>query len=175
MKALLLVAFISISLFSKELKYENLLQTFPKDYKLAYKKIQNNISFYEFIPKNEELENWTQMITTNIYHRNIGYSVDEFIDAMKTAWKNSCKESSFKDIDDSKENGYTTKTIMLHCKLSQVTNEEETTYLKAIKGRDSFYFVQKAFTGKFSKEKEKNSIEYLKNVKVCDSRLFTCP
>ncbi|RXK01902.1 hypothetical protein CRV02_06185 [Arcobacter sp. CECT 8989] len=175
MKILLLLIFISVSLFSSKLKYENLLQSFPKDYKLAYKKKQNGTSFYEFIPKSEELENWTEMITTNIYHKNLRYSVNEYIEIMKKSWSKSCEKPSFNDINESFQNGYKTKTVMMNCKLSKVTKKEETMYLKAIKGADSFYAVQKAFTGKTNKEQENKSVEYLKTVKVCDSRLFTCP
>ncbi|RXJ88961.1 hypothetical protein CRV01_10085 [Arcobacter sp. CECT 8983] len=175
MKILFCIAIITTALFSSKLKYENLLQSFPKNYKLAYKKIQNGTSFYEFIPKSEELKNWTEMITTNIYHRNLRYSVDEYVEEMKKAWSKSCKDTSFKDIDESFENGYKTKTVMMSCKVSKITKKEETMYLKAIKGADSFYTVQKAFTGKTNKEQENKSVEYLKTVKVCDSRLFTCP
>ncbi|NVJ53758.1 MAG: hypothetical protein HWD90_08670 [Campylobacteraceae bacterium] len=175
MKILLTIAIIATALFSSKLKYENLLQSFPKNYKLAYKKTQNGTSFYEFIPKSEGLKNWTEMITTNIYHRNLRYSVNEYVNAMKKSWLKSCEKSSFKDIDESFENGYKTKTVMMNCKLSKITKKEETMYLKAIKGADSFYAVQKAFTGKTNKELENKSIKYLKSVKVCDSRLFTCP
>lgn len=64
---------------------------------------------------------------------------------------------------------------MLICPKSKMTNKEEFTWLKAVKGKDSFYSVQKAFTHAPTKESVIKTMQYLKRVQVCDTRLNNCP
>jgi hypothetical protein len=160
----------------QEFKNENLLQTFPKNYKLAYKNEnkQTHIDMYEFIPKNETLEDWSKMITTNIFHRNLNISPQEYVKVIKAKWEESCEEGYTKLLPHGKENGYEYALVMLYCKKSNQIKKEQLTYLKAIKGNDSFYVVQKAFTFLIEKNQIIDTMRYLKRIGVCDTRLKNC-
>jgi len=64
---------------------------------------------------------------------------------------------------------------MLSCSKNELTNKPELTFLKAIKGKDSFYTVQKAFRYDPGKKDVIKTMQYLKNIIVCDTRLNNCP
>ena len=169
---LLLVSFV----YTNELKNENLLQTLPKDFKLVYKNEnkQTYVDMYEFIPKNETLKNWSQMITTNIFHRNLNISPVEYVKSIKSKWEESCEVGHTKLLPHGKENGYEYALVMLYCKKSNQIEKEQLTYFKVIQGNDSFYVVQKAFTFLIEKSQIIDTMQYLKGISVCDTRLKNC-
>ncbi|XOB61027.1 hypothetical protein ACMC56_10470 [Campylobacterota bacterium DY0563] len=176
-KSILLLLIFAISVFGQNLKDENIMQGIPKGFKLGFKDYnkKTHISLIEFIPKGETVQNWSQMITTNIYHKNIKLSAKEYIQYMNSSWKKSCQNNYTKFLPDGKENGYEYALFMAYCKKNKMTNKEEFTYFKAIKGNDSFYVVQKAFAYSPTKEEVIASMKYLQNVFICDTRLDNCP
>jgi len=177
MKIIIVFLFFISTVLGSSLKYENLMQGIPKGFKLGFKDFNKKTRFrlLEFIPKNETVNNWSQMITTSIYHRNINLTPIEYINKMDSMWKNSCKDSYTKFLSTGKENGYKYALLMAYCPINKMTNKEELTYFKAIKGNDSFYIVQKAFAYNPSEKEIINSMSYLKKVYVCDTRLNNCP
>jgi hypothetical protein len=58
-----------------------------------------------------------------------------------------------------------------NCPLNKATGKPEITWFKAIAGNDSFYVVQVAFKAWPSKELIAQWMHYLKDVRVCDTRL----
>ena len=174
-KTVIVVLLISSTLYGSSLKHENLMQGIPKDFKLGFKDFNKKTRFrlLEFIPKNETVNNWSQMITTNIYHRNINLTAKEYIQKMDSMWKKNCKNSYTKILPNGKENGYEYALLMTYCPKNKMTNKEELTYFKAIKGNDSFYVVQKAFAYNPSNEEIIDSMKYLKKIYVCDTN--NCP
>lgn len=176
-KPILLLFIFVISVFGQNLKDENIMQGIPNDFKFGFKDYnkKTHFSLIEFIPKNETVQNWSQMITTNIYHKNINLSAKEYIQYMSSVWKKSCQDNYTKFLADGKENGYKYALLMAYCKKNKMTNKEEFTYFKAIKGNDSFYVVQKTFAYTPTKEEIIESMKYLKKVYVCDTRLNNCP
>jgi hypothetical protein len=177
MKFLLSIIFITYSLYGAELKYENLLQGLPKDFKVGYQAHdkKNSTTFIEFIQKKESVDDWSEMITTSIYHKNLPVTALQYTQKIADIWTKSCKDGYTKQIRDGKENGYNFALVMLYCPKSKVTNKVEFTWLKAIKGKDSFYSVQKAFTYNPTKESVIDTMQYLRRVQVCDTRLDNCP
>jgi len=177
MKALLSLFLFFTLINAQSLKDENLLQSLPKNFTLAYKHYdkKTHTRLLEFIPKGQTVKNWTQMITTTIFHRNINLSAQDFVKRMQNLWSSDCPNSYTKLLPHGKENGYSYALIMLYCPKSKVTHKEEITWLKAIKGNDSFYVVQKAFTYNLKKQEIIETMKYLKNIMICDTRLNNCP
>ena len=75
------------------------------------------------------------------------------------------------------ENGYATLVWLLDCPNNPGTGHPELTWFKGVRGNDSFYLVQKAFKFNPSKEQITRWVDYLKAVRVCDSRIAerACP
>ncbi|AXX92721.1 hypothetical protein CPU12_02515 [Malaciobacter molluscorum LMG 25693] len=177
LKLILLIFILPILLFAQNFKYENIVQTLPNSFKLGFKNYNEttHTTLLEFVPSNETVYNWSKMITTIIYHRNINMSAKGYIQYMASLWKKKCQNSFIKILDDGKENGYSYALLMAYCPKNKITNKDEYTYFKAIKGNDSFYSVQKAFSSKPNKQEVINTMKYLKKVFVCDKRLNNCP
>lgn len=163
--------------FAEELKDENLLQTIPKNFKMGFHNYnkENKVRILEFVPENETVENWSQLITSTITYGNSKLTTSEYTQRIKTMWIKSCPNSAADTIITTTENGYDVSLMYLFCPKSPVTHKAEFTYLKALKGKDAFYSVQKAFAYEPTKETMKETMNYLKFVQLCDTRLGNCP
>ncbi len=159
-----------------KLKNENLLQTPPKNFKVAYHKYDpsQRMRFIELIPKSDTLKNWSEMITIIIYHANINFTPSSYVERMKTVWSKACKDSKVIVLDQGNENSYDFTQASFYCPLSTVTHKAEWMYMKVIKGKDSFYIVQRALTHQPDEHDVKAVQVYLKSVKVCDTREKSC-
>jgi hypothetical protein len=64
-----------------------------------------------------------------------------------------------------------------NCPLNTATGKPEFTWFKAIEGNDSFYLVQVALNVQPSDEVSTLWMDYLKKVRICDTRLpdRACP
>lgn len=177
MRMIFLLITLAVFGFSEGLKNENILIGIPSGYKMGYKAYdpKTHYTLAEFIPKEESVENWSQMLTVNIYHKNLPYSADAYAANIKSLWEKSCNGSYTQNISEGVENGYKYALVMLFCPKSAVSKKEEYTWLKAIKGNDSFYVIQKAFTISPPKEQIIQTMQYLKKVQLCDTRLGNCP
>ncbi|WP_345991718.1 hypothetical protein [Sulfurimonas sp. HSL-1716] len=177
MRVVFLLITLVVFSFSKGLKDENILFGMPHDFKVGYKAYnpKSSLSFAEFVPKTESVKDWSQMLTVSIYHKNLPISANEYIANMKEMWQKECKQSYTKVISEGKENGYDYALIMLYCPKSKISHKEEYTWIKAIKGNDSFYAIQKAFAMKPDEAQITGTMRYLRQVQLCDTRLKNCP
>ena len=98
-------------------------------------------------------------------------------DILTNDWFNARANSESNPVSDGTENGYSFVLWQLYCPLNSVTQKPEFTYMKAIQGNDSLYLVQVAFRFESSEADVTQWIKYLKDVKVCDSRISdrACP
>lgn len=177
MKILFAICLLLSSLVAEELKDENLLQTIPKNFKIGFNNYDKaeKVRIVEFVPENETVENWSQLLTTTIIYKDIKLTSSEYADRMKRMWLQSCPNSAADTVITTTENGYDISVMYLFCPKSPVTQKAEFTYLKALKGKDAFYSVQKAFAYEPTKETMTETMNYLKLVQLCDTRLGNCP
>jgi hypothetical protein len=154
-----------------QLVNENLLVTMPDGYKVGFSTKKNNMIMNEMVPAAETVENWTEMVTVQIFLGMKGVSPDQFRANMEKLWFGACAKASSHPIASAVENGYPASVWLMSCPLNAKTGKPEITWFKAIRGNDSFYVVQKAFRFEPSKEQVVTWTGYLKKVSVCDSRL----
>jgi hypothetical protein len=159
------------------LENENLLVRIPQGYKQGFSTQKNNMLLSEFVPESQTVENWTEMVTVQIFRGMKGVTPDQFRARMQALWSDACQGSSAQPIASAQENGYPVALWLMVCPRNKETGKPEWTWFKAMQGNDSFYLVQKAF--KFAPAKEQN-VEWtgwLKSVVVCDTRLpeRACP
>jgi hypothetical protein len=83
----------------------------------------------------------------------------------------ACPGSGTEPVAQGNENGYPSLVWLQNCPLNKATGKPEITWFKAIAGNDSFYVVQVAFKAWPSKELITQWMHYLKDVRVCDTRL----
>jgi hypothetical protein len=176
LKLSLLFAVLLASPAAAQLVNENLLVPLPEGYKVGFQTRKNNMDMQEMVPANETVDNWTEMVTVQIFH-GIKALPGEFRRGLELRWRSNCPNTDAAQIASDADNGYPALVWLLSCPNNPATGKPEITWFKAVAGNDSFYLVQKAFKFEPSKEQAAQSVHFLEAVKACDSRLpdRACP
>jgi hypothetical protein len=156
---------------------ENLITTAPAGYQIGFHNKNNDREITEWVPEGETVENWTEMLTVQVFY-HLQAPPEAFMRDLEQRWTASCPGAGeAQPIANAVENGYATLVWLLNCPQNPATGKPEITWFKAVEGNDSFYVVQKAFKFMPSKEQIGRWIGYLKAARVCDSRLAerACP
>ena len=162
---------------SAQLKDENLLQGMPAGYKIGFQERQGPIILTEMVPESESVEEWTEMVTSQLFIGLKSVSPEAFRAESRKKWLEACKDGNFAEIASGEENGYPMALWMLSCPHSKAPGRPEITWFKAIRGQDAFYVVQKSFRFEPSNEQVQQSMRYLRQISVCDTRIpqRACP
>ncbi len=152
------------------LKNENLLVGQPQGYKIAYRTRVKNMKMTEMIPQSQSLKNWSEMVTVQVFLNDKKLSPSNFFHLMRTTHTKACKGSRAILIKKGFENGYAYSFFFLICPLNTKTKKPEYTWFKTIRGKDSFYVVQKAWKKKPAKSSIVKWTKYLRRVSACDTR-----
>jgi hypothetical protein len=155
---------------------ENLLFSPPKDFKVGYQASHGNSSITEWIPAGETVQDWTQMLTVQIFH---GASVDAatFLQGVGKRYMDACPGTTAKGIYTGQVNGYVVSMLLLKCPMNPATSKPETTAFRLIKGQDALYSVQRAWRAMPSDQDLDGVMRTLGKVTVCDTRTpqHPCP
>lgn len=162
---------------SAQLKDENLLQGMPAGYKIGFQERQGPIILTEMVPESESVEEWTEMVTSQLFIGLKSVSPETFRAESRKKWLEACKDGNFAEIASGEESGYPMALWMLSCPHSKAPGRPEITWFKAIRGQDAFYVVQKSFRFEPSNEQVQQSMRYLRQISVCDTRIpqRACP
>jgi len=172
-----ILAALGASAARADLENENLIVTTPPGYKVAFRDKKPNMLMTEFVPAKETVENWTEMVTVQVFF-GLKTTPEQFMGDMEKRWRAACPDAEeAHTVASAPENGYPTRVWLLDCPKNPETGKPEITWFKAVQGNDSFYLVQKAFKFEPSKEEITHWMGYLRNVSVCDSRIAdrACP
>ena len=156
---------------AQHLENENLLQAIPPDYKIGHQSKRGNMLMTEFVPNGESVNNWTEMLTTQVFIGLTRPTPNEFRQVMQKSWVSFCKDANFADVAAGTENGYVFEVWIQDCPKSVQTGKLERVWFKAIKGNDSFYLIQKAFRFQPEPDQVVRWTQYLRSIQVCDTRL----
>ena len=159
-----------VSAGSAQLVNENLVIAFPEGFKVGNEQRADGVRLSEMIPKNETIDDWTQMVTVQIFFGKPPMTPAEFETTIDMGWKSSCPTASNGHVTNGVENGYGFSLWIESCERNPTTGKPETTLFKAIEGNDSFYLVQKAFRTKPTVDEIGAATAYLRKIQVCDSR-----
>jgi len=160
-----------------DLQDENLLVTIPEGFKIDYEARQENMIITEMVSEDESVNDWTTLVTVQIFLGMKGTTPEQYQENMTQNWFNACANSEVYPVASGDENGYPVVVWQLYCPINPSTQKVEFTYMKAIQGNDSFYLVQVAFRYEPSSDEVIEWVGYLREVQVCDSRIpeQTCP
>ena len=158
-----------------QLKDENLLVAMPQGFKVAMNETRNGLIMQEWVPAGETVQNWTEMVTVQIFLKRAEIDPVQFLGLMEKQWAGACKGSTASPVATGKVNGYAAATLLLRCPLLTQTGKPETTMFRAIKGNDSFYLVQRAARSVPGEAQVERMKQYLETASVCDSRLPSRP
>ena len=153
-----------------QLKDENLLVGMPQGFKVGFNESRNGMNMQERVPANETVQNWTEMVTVQVFLNRSDLDPAQFLAMMEKRWAGACKGSTATPVATGRTGGYASATTLLRCPLLASSGKPETTMMKAIKGNDSFYVVQRAVRGVPTPAQLERTKQYLDGVSVCDSR-----
>ena len=154
---------------------ENLLVTVPAGFKLGYEGSRPDLNLQEWIPKNETVENWSEMVTMQVFLQRTDIDPARMLQGIGKQWREACSGSTSTPITSGQVNGYPVSMVLMRCPRLPATGKPETTMFRAIKGNDSFYMVQSAVRSVPDEAQIARMKQYLDKVGVCDSRLPARP
>lgn len=165
------------SVAQAQLKGENLVVVPPAGFMVGYSDTANFVSLTEWIPSNETVHNWSEMVTVQIFFRRADLNPVPFLKTLQGQWLAACPASTSASVMPGKVNGYEAATMLLRCPRLAATSRPETTMFRAIKGKGSLYLVQRAIRSAGTPEEVERMKRYLGEVSVCEagSREHPCP
>jgi hypothetical protein len=167
--AVLLLATASPAPSQSLLQAENLLFAPPPDFKVGYESNHDNRLMTEYVPAGQTVDDWTQMLTVQIFR---GATVDSatFLQGVGKRYMDACPGTTAKGIFTGNTNGYVVSMLQLNCPNNPGTGKPETTAFRIIKGNDALYSVQRAFRSEPSSMELDEVMHFLAKVTVCDTR-----
>ena len=103
--AMILLAAISETPAYTALDAENRLVAQPPGWKIGYQSGRNNRSITEYVPAAETVDDWTQMLTVQIF-RHATVDAATFLQGLGKRYMNDCPETTAKGIFTGTVNGY---------------------------------------------------------------------
>src|SRR5262249_10340799 len=142
----------------------------PPGFKVGFQDSRNGVSIQEWVPQGETVQNWSEMVTVQLFRSRRDLEPRAMIDTIQQGSLKACTSSTPAAIVVVQANGYESATMVLRCPLNGETGRPETTAFRAIRGRDSFYMVQRAVRCVPDASQLERMASYLTNVSVCDTR-----
>ena len=175
--ATILFALFASPALAEELSGENLLASLPPPFELGWQTQQDNLELFEYVPHGEKVEDWSRMITIQVFHGKPGADGSGVGSKMAEIWERACTNGSGAEATSGTENGYGFAVWSYDCPLNPESNKPETMFLKAMIGVDALYVVQYAYRAEADEDMVTEAITYLKTVGVCDTRVpeQACP
>jgi hypothetical protein len=149
---------------------ENVLTPVPTGFKLGDSGNQGLLTMAEYVPARETVDNWSTMITVQIFHGQGRRDPDAFANNLGARWKASCPNATAVPVTSGAENGYPISVWSYECPRNPATRKPENMWIKVVAGADSLYAVQYANRLPMSPALIRPAMTYLRQVKVCDTR-----
>ncbi|MBI3199024.1 MAG: hypothetical protein HYZ40_16260, partial [Rhodospirillales bacterium] len=108
-------------------KGENLLVTMPPGFKMAFNDSRNGMNMQEWVPANETVQNWTEMVTVQVFLRRTDIDPAQYLATMQKQWAGACKGSTGTAVTTGKVNGFAASSTLLRCPLLASSGKPETT------------------------------------------------
>lgn len=149
---------------------ENILVPEPKGFEVGHQAGNSVESLVEYVPKGETVEDWSQMVTVQVFRDIDNADPERFGQTVASLWSKSCQGARTGQVSSAMENGYATSVWIYHCPLLASTGKPENMMAKFIAGADALYGVQYARRSALNEAEMRQTTIYLTRVVVCDTR-----
>jgi hypothetical protein len=150
---------------------ENLLVGIPDGFELGYQaQSPEGMEIHEFVPTGETVEDWSSMVTIQIYRGLSELPGDLLAGQMAEGWAAACEGGTVTKLLEDQVNGFRSVIWTFLCPLNPQSGKPETMYFKGITGSDAFYSVQYAFRAEHADELDSIALPYLVGASACDTR-----
>jgi hypothetical protein len=155
---------------------ERLMFSPPKDFKIGFESHRGNSRMTEWVPVGETVDNWTQILTVQIY-RGAEVSAAAFLQGVGKLYMDACPDTAAKGIFTGEANGYVVSMLLLKCPKNPKIGQPESTAFRVLKGSDAIYSVQRAWRAIPSDQEVDEVMHFLATVTLCEpgSAVHPCP
>jgi hypothetical protein len=167
--ALAILAVPTVAL-GQGLRDENLLVGIPQGFESVYDAAQGEMEIHEFVPAGETVDDWTKMVTIQIFHGAGAYDGNDFALNLSDGWSGACSGGDVRKLTDGAVNGFPFVLWVYLCPRNPDTGKPENMYFKGISGSDAFYSVQYAFRSNPTADEDSVALNYLVSASACDTR-----
>ena len=134
----------SLSTTNIAIAAEQLNFKIPEGYKIANRRKGKTLSILEMIKTDENLKNWTRMVTIQTFQNPERFAPEKFINTMAMLSKRKCGNIHLIPVKNGQQNGFEFSQKILLCQFKDKTKKSVTTNIKAIKGDQLFHVAQVA-------------------------------
>jgi hypothetical protein len=157
---------------------ENFQVPLPEGWKVGWGKNDKSLQMTELVPAAETVENWTQMVTVQIFKGRTDLHPKTFSESMAGLFQRGCDKVGTGKVGQRTVNGYASAQILIACTREAQSGRGSLTVVRSFAGNDSFYVVQMAWrTDPFaldampiSREQFMQGLAHLDGAVVCDTR-----
>ena len=153
------------------LRDENFLTPLPHGFKIGLSHVQGRLATQEFVPTGETVQNWSEMVTVQIFLGQQSRPAGPFLQNMVMLWSRACPNVLHGPVTSGLVNGYPSSMLLLTCSRDPLTGKPETTLFRAVSGADSFYVAQYAFGHVAAPAEVEKAKAYMTTVTACDTRM----
>lgn len=164
---------------------EQLLAQPPVGWQQLHKTVTKGIRVAQFIPEQEDAENWAHRISfESLADQPVPDPID-FVALISGDRQRQCPDFESFNTFSGSENGYPTVVQLHTCSRNKNTEKAEASMIKAIRGNDHFYIVTRSQQGAALSKGQSLLTEtqvaawslYLRTVGVCDTTrpAHACP
>lgn len=172
---LILVMIFCGDAFAQIPQAEQLLASIPSEFELGADLSRNGNTFTEFIKKGQSVQDWSDMITVQIF-QGLTISPAQFLQRLGGDIISACPGTiSRHNIINGDINGYPVSMLDLWCPANPQTKKPESIFIRVIKGDGRLYSVQYAWRSVPSNEQVITAVNFLKSVTACDNRTTAHP
>jgi hypothetical protein len=156
---------------------EILLAGMPEPFELGWQGQKDNMDMSEYVPHGETVDDWTRMITVQVFHGTANAGAASIAAQVGDKWAAACPGGTAAESVAGDEGGYDFALWAYDCAENPQTAKPESMFLKVMVGVDALYMVQYAFRASADDAMITDAMTYLKDVGVCDTRLpeKACP
>jgi len=148
----------------------------PSTWKAAFQQKQKDSYLIEFIPKNESIKNWNNIVSIQGFRGlSFLYSAEQFLNKIAARFETVCGENTiYNKLGTANIDGYSTYNAILGCSKAPKPhatginkNQSEIGYYYSIQGENDIYLIHKSIRGNSfnlddSPLKKENIKEFLK-------------
>ncbi|WP_419903122.1 hypothetical protein [Kiloniella sp.] len=99
----------------------------------------------EWLPPGQTVENWTDMITVQVFPGWAEGDVSIFLDGLADIYKQNCEVSGATPLLKDQVNGFLTGFRLINCTRDLTRNSGEVSLFRALIGQSAAYLIQRVF------------------------------
>jgi hypothetical protein len=159
----------------------------PEGWVLGYRAKRGDATIFEYVPAGETVQNWTEMVTVQVWQgARPSWDPEKFVVHIAGTFQRACQTFRASPPSVRRIGGYDNASVAVECRdpdrsqapAQVVLKKIEFLVVRAIRGKDGFYVVQRAWhsdteppdSPMASERRTKEWGAYMMRVEVCDTR-----